>query len=126
MTDLTYRQACAQIDDLKARIDNLGASKQTMADLVAQLGRENADLIAENGHLRDQVESLVVSENNLFEKQRRAAARVEAAVRATLSGAPKLTLEQTNEIVGLLLLNTETPKAAWIEEPAASAKSVKS
>jgi hypothetical protein len=89
MTDLTYRQACAQIDDLKARIDNL----------------------------RDQVESLVVSENNLFEKQRRAAARVEAAVRAALSGAPKLTLEQTNEIVGLLLLNTETPKAAWIEEP---------
>jgi regulator of replication initiation timing len=123
MTDLTYRQACAQIDDLKARIDNLGASKQTMADLIAQLGRENADLIAENGYLRDQVESLVVSENNLFEKQRRAAARVEAAVRAALSGAPKLTLEQTNEIVGLLLLNTETPKAAWIEEPAASSGS---
>ena len=121
MTDLTYRQACAKIDDLKARIDNLGASKQTMADLVAQLGRENADLMAENGYLRDQVESLVVSENNLFEKQRRAAARVEAAVRATLSGAPKLTLEQTNEIVGLLLLNTETPKAAWIEEPAGGA-----
>ena len=118
MTDLTYRQACAKIDDLKARIDNLGASKQTMADLVAQLGRENADLMAENGYLRDQVESLVVSENNLFEKQRRAAAHVEAAVRAALTGAPKLTREQTNQIVGLLLLNTEAPKAAWIEEPA--------
>ena len=58
MTDLTYRQACAQIDNLKARIDNLGASKQTMADLVAQLGRENADLIAENCYLRDQVDEL--------------------------------------------------------------------
>ena len=58
MTDLTYRQACAKIDDLKARIDNLGASKQTMADLIAQLGRENADLIAENGYLRAQVDEL--------------------------------------------------------------------
>lgn len=60
-----------------------------------------------------------MSENNLFEKQRATAARVDAAVRAAFSGAPKLTLAQTNEIVGLLLLNTETPKAAWIEEPAA-------
>lgn len=62
-----------------------------------------------------------MSENKLFEKQQRAAARVDAAVRAALSGAPKLTLAQTNEIVGLLLLNTETPKAAWIEEPAGGA-----
>ena len=60
-------------------------------------------------------------ENNLLERQRAAAAHVEAAVRAALTGAPKLTREQTNQIVGLLLLNTEAPKAAWIEVPAGGA-----
>ena len=59
--------------------------------------------------------------NNSLERQQGAAARVEAAVRAALVGAPKLTREQTNQIVGLLLLNTEAPKAAWIEVPAGGA-----
>ena len=65
MTDQTYRQACAQIDDLKAQLDNLGASKQTMADLIAQLGRENADLTAMNGYLRDRVDELTQQRNEL-------------------------------------------------------------
>ncbi len=54
--------------------------------------------------------------NNQVEQQRAAAVRVEAAVLAALKGAPKLTREQANNIVGLLLVNSESPKAAWVEE----------
>ena len=56
------------------------------------------------------------SAHSQLEKQQAAADKAEAAIRLALADAPKLTPQQANNIVGLLLVNTEPPKAGWVEE----------
>lgn len=54
-------------------------------------------------------------------RQELAAARIETAVTRALTDAPKLSRDQANAIVALLMSNTEPPQAGWIENPGGEA-----